>query len=169
MTLPVYTGTGWASYIDGEYTEASPFSLLAAGGAQTLPNDASDTRTLLSQLPFDHRERGLYHPESQRLQGFNGDGLIVTISFRIQRQAGTGIFNTTVELEPNGGIDPEYRQDFQNAGAAAVRLSYVTGICTCPIWANNGAEVRITCDSDVNIYDIQFLIHRVHRANQFAT
>ena len=96
--------TGWADYVDGTYTSASPFTLIA-GNKVTLPNNAVTKNE--SQKPIDVTE--FYNSTNSTITGRNGDGLNRVIEFKV-RPIVNQTTKITVAIDIGGAVGEIYKK-----------------------------------------------------------
>ena len=152
--------TGWGSYSDTLYTEGSPLTL-SAGVKVDLTNNAGSS--IESQLPTGITT--LYNGST--ITGFDGDGQLLTISFRVKQTSNQA---TRVTVVPDiggavGEID-DFRRDQSFNRGINVEQGYLSsfGVYNGATWEANGATLKIESDEPCEIYNIRFLIHRIHKA-----
>lgn len=154
----IFGRTGWASYVDTQYTEASPLSVV--GGATTpLPNNAGTVIDF--QKPTDitsFYENGL-------ITGRNGDNLDVMIYFK----AVPSVINQSVDIwvDIGGSIGELYRQTFafpRGAGTPRGILYALPSAYTLGTWEANGGRIYIESTDNFTVYDINYNFDRSHKA-----
>ena len=104
--------------------------------------------------------------------GTNGPGLItgrerdalgVTIDFKLTPSVGA----TYVEvwLDIGGAIPPLYKRivSFPKGSGVERPINFSTLAYTLDTWEANGAKVYVRSDGDVDIYDIRYVLHRLHK------
>ena len=153
----LYRQSGWADYTDGTYTQVSPFAVAALTDT-VIPNDAASIRA--QELPTDYAS-GFYN--AGKFIGLAGDDQLITIEARVERQSGSGAYNVDLWFDIGGGITDLYRRTISLRGSGANYLSFTTAVFTLDTWAANGGEIYINSDVAINIYDIRFVIHRLHK------
>lgn len=152
--------TGWADYIDGTYTSASPLTLTAYSKI-TLPNDANTVRD--SQKPIDIAE--FYNSTSSKIIGRDGDGLNIVIEFKVRPTANTNT-KITVAIDIGSPVGEIYTRDFITSKGIGVEHYYLSSInaYTLNTWETNGGTVKIESDNPAEVYDIRFVFTRTHKA-----
>lgn len=152
--------TGWADYVDGTYTSASPLTL-SADTQITLPNNANITRD--SQMPVD--VTAFYDPSTATITGRNGDGINVLIEFKARptTQATTRL---KVTIDIGGAVGEIYPRDFVLAKGSGEEHFYLSSFnaYTLGTWETNGGAVKIKSTANAEIYDIRYVITRTHKA-----
>lgn len=150
--------TGWAAYNDTQYTEASPLTILA-NTLTNLPNNKGFV--LESQKPTDIAT--FY--DGTAILGRNGDGLAGDLTVKIK----PSINRTTVKLliDIGGTVGEIYpTETILDKGASVehiVHLRFPSGY-TLDTWEANGGTVKIISDEAVDIYGINYLLTRTHKA-----
>lgn len=152
--------TGWAQYLDGVYTSASPFSLAAATKV-TLPNNANSVLDI--QKPIDVTT--FYDSSTSTITGRNGDGVNIVIEFKA-RPTSAATTRLTVAIDIGGTVGELYPRDFVLAKGNGVEHYYLSSFngYTLNTWEANGGAVKITSTGSVEIYDIRYVITRTHKA-----
>ena len=152
--------TGWADYVDGTYTSASPLTL-AASTKITLPNNASITRD--SQMPLD--VTAFYDPLTSTITGRAGDGINVLIEFKA-RPTTASTTRLTLSIDIGGAVGEIYPRDFVLAKGNGQEHFYLSSFnaYTLETWETNGGTVKITSTANAEIYDIRYVITRTHKA-----
>lgn len=152
--------TGWASYVDTQYTQASPFTLLT-GSAANLPNNAGTV--IDSQKPIDIGT--FWDSAAQKITGRTGDNLDAMIYFKAVPSAANQYLDVWVDI--GGAIGELYRQTFsfpRGSGTPRGILYSLPSAYTLGTWEANGGEVFVESNADVDIYDINFNFDRSHKA-----
>ena len=152
--------SGWATYVDGIYTSASPFSLAGATSA-TLPNAASSI--IDSQKPIDITT--FYDSSNSTITGRNGDGVNIVIEFKA-RPTTSSSTRLTVAIDIGGAIGEIYPRDFLLTKGIGTEHYYLSSFnaYTLNTWETNGGTVKIISTAAVEIYDIRYVITRTHKA-----
>ncbi|WP_411766857.1 hypothetical protein [Winogradskyella sp. A3E31] len=153
--------TGWADYVDGTYTSASPLSL-TAGNKITLPNSAATVRDF--QKPTDITT--FYDSTTQTITGRNGDGININIMFKARPTTNSLTNRITVAIDIGGAVGEIYTRDFLLSKGQNVEHYYVSSFnaYTLNTWEANGGAVKISSTADAEIYDIRYVITRTHKA-----
>jgi len=152
--------TGWADYVDGTYTSASPL-LLTAYSKVTLPNDANTIRD--SQKPIDIT--AFYDPTTSKIIGRDGDGLNIMIEFKIRPTANKDT-KITVAIDIGSPVGEIYTRDFITSKGIGVEHYYLSSFnaYTLDTWATNGGIIKIESDYPADVYDIRYVFTRTHKA-----
>jgi hypothetical protein len=141
-------GTGWASYSDTQYTEASPFSVPDNGTTYSLPNNAGTK--IDAYLPFG--VTSFYN---------------VTIRFKAKNDAAQGgFFNFGIDIGGSLGIIFKESVIFAKGANIETSFSIDTPGYSLTTFVANGGVIKITSGSgNITIYDIEYQIVREHKAN----
>lgn len=152
--------TGWADYVDGVYTSASPFQL-TADNKVTLPN--AGTGGVDFQKPIDIAT--FYNASNQTITGRNGDGLNIVIEFKAKPTT-ANTTRLTVAIDIGGGVGEIYKRDFVLSKGNAVEHYYLSSFTgyTLGTWEANGGTVKIVSTAATDIYDIRYVLTRTHKA-----
>lgn len=153
----LYRQSGWSDYVDDTYTSGSPLAIDASTDT-VIPNDAGTVRD--QELPADYSS-GFYN--AGKFLGLAGDGLLVTIEARVERQSGSGAYNVDVWFDIGSGVTNLYRRTIGLRGSGANYLTFTTAVYTLDTWETNGGEIYINSDVAINMYDIRFVVHRLHK------
>ena len=150
--------TGWASYVDTQYTIGSPFTL-TANTDTVLPNNAGTV--IDSQKPSDITS--FYNGTT--ITGRNGDNLDIMIYFRAVPSA----VNQWIEIwiDIGGTVGELYRQTFdfpRGSGVERGILYALPSAYTLNTWEANGGTVYVRSNASVDIYSINFNFDRSHKA-----
>lgn len=163
---PQASTTGWADYVDTQYTSGSPLALLAdtdtivpnnAGGGVTsqTPDDISSFVTVVpSGSGYDH----------SLINGVNGQGLLITLNCTV---VPTNVATTYIEfwLDIGGAVGELYRRivSFPKGNGVARPITLTTAVYTLDTWEANGATMYVNSNNTANIYDVRYVIHRIHK------
>ncbi|MAM29838.1 MAG: hypothetical protein CMC13_12515 [Flavobacteriaceae bacterium] len=151
--------TGWGDYVDGQYTSASP--LIVNTTKITLPNNAATTRD--SQKPTDIAT--FYDATTQTITGRNGDAINISVEFKA-RPNSSSVTRLTVAIDIGGAVGEIYIRDFVLSKGNNVEHYYLSSFnaYTLDTWENNGGTVKVVSTASTDIYDIRYIISRVHKA-----
>ena len=147
---------GWASYTDTTHSSGSPL-VLADGVKTTLTNNAGTV--IDAHIPYG--VSALYNQATSKITpAAVGDGLHISIrfmatpaatnsylSFGLDIGTGTEIFQKTVTLPRGGGVPNPVSIDIQ-------------GFSLTTFLANGGIPKLTASGGSINIYNIEFQIHR---------
>lgn len=153
--------TGWADYVDTTFTETSTLAL-SDGVKITLPNNAEVIRDM--EIPMDLDS--MYNRADSTIMGVDGDGLAITIEFKVKPTTGadTRIF-TAIDI--GGSVGEIYPRDFvlsKGNGVTHYFLSSFTAY-TLNTWETNGGKVKIEAiGGTAEVWDIRFVLTRTHKA-----
>jgi hypothetical protein len=157
--LPATSNTGWASYVDTQYTNSgSPF-VLAANTDTILPNNAG---TIIdSQKPNDI----VTFYDGSVITGRNGDNLDIMIYFKAVPSSVNQYLDIWIDI--GGAIGELYRQTFEFPKGAGVErgvLYSLPSAYTLNTWEANGGTVYLRSNSDLDIFGINYNFDRSHKA-----
>lgn len=148
--------TGWASYVDTEYTSISPFSV--SGGVTTqLPNNAG---TIVdSQKPSDITT---FYTGSV-ITGRNGDSLDLMIYFKVLPSSTNAELDVWIDI--GGSIGILYLQTFYFRGASEKGVMYnLPSAYTLNTWEANGGTVYVKPSVNMDFWGINYNFDRTHKA-----
>lgn len=153
--------TGWAAYLDSQYTSASP--LILTGGQRILiPNNAASKNE--SQLPEDLGT--FYNPANGKITGSSGSDLIITLRCKMVPKE---LDTVTALVELDTGIDGSPNViDAVNVPITwgvdiEQRLSVNFSAYCLNIFQTNGGRLFITPNELLHLYDITLLVKRTHK------
>ena len=160
--------TGWSDYVDTVYTELNPYSL-AANTPTRIPNNKGTIRE--AQKPIDVRnfyilDSPLTTPALGKIAGINGDSYLITIDFKAKpTAANTTLLETWLDI--GGAIGELYRRSYSFPKGVGIERSIgsTTAVYTLDTWQSNGADILVEANGTCDIYDIRFVVFRVHKAN----
>ena len=153
--------TGWGSYTDTLYTSVSP--LVLTGGAAYVNLTNNKGSFLETQKPTDVDT--FY--DGTTITGRFGDSIMITISFAVKPTTNQ---STRVTVIPDiGGVvgeitDYEKDETFSKGLNIVQRYLNSFGAYTYDTWEANGAQLKIKADQNAEIYNIRYLINRLHKA-----
>lgn len=156
----ISTVTGWGDYIDTQYTELSP--LIVPSNTDTkLPNNG--TAIAASQLPDGE---SLYDNVGQVITGRNGDAVLITVEMKVVPQAVQAtLLSVWVDIGLPGGVRLYERPvTFPRGLGEAQPVTFTTGAYTLDTWQANGGEIFLRGNGAFEIYDIRFIIFRLHKS-----
>lgn len=156
-------GTGWASYGDSVHTSVSPL-VIAEGATAVITNNAANV--INSQLPIG--VSSFYDGVTNKITPENsGDAYMLRIDFSAFTSTQSGL--ATLELDIGAPQNEILRRGFtfpKGAGLAnKIDVSTSTLIYTLDTFIANGGSIELRSDvGSTSIYDITFIISRVHKA-----
>lgn len=160
-------GTGWAAYNDTQYTEASPLAV-AADTPTILPNNKGGVLEI--QIPKDLADIGGWVDDSGKIQGLNGDAVLITLDFQaIPQESGTTLLDVWFDI--GGAVGELYRRtvSFPRGQFASKSVTSTTLVYTLDTWEANGATVYVEASKAVDIHSIRAVMSRTHKARPQAT
>lgn len=159
----VYRGasSGGGNFADTTYTSANPFTLTTAAGRTALPNNAGSIWGL--QVPVGHKP--LY--DGATIAGINGNMYQITIEFRVRPTSAASDPRISTVIDIGGSVGELYKRDLVLSKGNGVEHYYVSSFVyyTLDTWEENGGTVYVTAfNSDLEIYDIRYVIALAHMA-----
>lgn len=151
--------SGWASYVDTEFTEENPFELTKSMGQVPIPNNAGFVIDREKPDGLDTFYDG------QRILGHSGDAVAVTIRFKVKpRQNPVTILETGTDIGGDFGVI--FRESFQVPKKKNVirDVNYNYTGYQLDTWEANGGLPVFSSDRRVEVFDISLLVHRIHKA-----
>lgn len=158
---------GWGDYVDSTYTELSPF-LLSADTDTVLPNDGVNGPR--GFLPEDSANPGsalnLFDTANNQIIGRNGDGLIVSIEYKVKPATGTATFIDTW-IDIGAPIGELYRRTNTFPKGSGVERNIISsqGVYTLGTWEANGGTIYVNSNGPCEVYGIRCLLHRIYASN----
>lgn len=153
--------SGWGVYDDTSLSSGVPLSLTAGAAYVPIPNNAGSKYEL--QKPIDVTT--FY--DGTGITGRNGDSILITISFAV-RPLEAQPTRVTVVPDIGGGIGEitDYERDSTFSKGVNIVQRYLStfNAYTLDTWEANGAILKIKSDRNCEIYDVRYLISRVHKA-----
>ena len=150
--------TGWASYVDTQYTSGSPFAV-TANVDTSLPNNAG---TIIdSQKPSD--VPSFY--TAGKITGRNGDGLAMQLFFFAVPTSVDQ--NIEIWIDIGAPVGQLYRQTFsfpKGVGQPRGIMYTLPAAYTLNTWQANGGTVRVRSNAACTIYGVTYNIVRTHKA-----
>ena len=153
------TGTGWAQYLDTQYTLASPF-VIAQGVSSTLPNNSAEV--INSQIPVGVTSM---YGGGKILPDLFGDYYTMTLRFSAKNSNVNGSFDFAIDL--GGAIGQQFQQTlvFSKGANAEQFFSIVSPGYAGQVFKDNGGTIKInSLVGDTSIYGISLQIERTHKA-----
>ena len=157
----VYDFTGWAVYNDTTYTTGSPFLVTAGAPAQALPNNAGSK--IETQLPSD--VTSFY--DGTVITGRNGDGVMIMMEFQCRPTTNNSDVRLKTSIDIGGTVGEIYPFEFGLGKGLNVEHFFLksTLAYTLDTWETNGGTVLIEAfNSNIEVYNIRYLISRTHKA-----
>ncbi len=153
------TDLGWVQFQDGTYTDVSPLAI-ASGTRTLLPNDAANVLDLVNVnggASWWNSGTSTFEPDN------SGD----TYDFRLQFTVDSAVNNRNlqIELDIGGSQGVIWDKTIRLARGAGVntRVTETMQIYTLVTFVANGGQIFITCDGDIDLFDIVFVIERKFR------
>lgn len=150
--------TGWASYIDTQYTSAATAFSLPANIDTLLPNNSGVI--LDAQKPLDITS--FY--DNGKITGRDGDSLDLMAFFLAIPTVNDQWLDIWIDI---GGDGELYRDTkvFPKGQGAERGVNYsLSSVYNGETWAANGAEIYVRSNGIVNIHTINYNFDRTHKA-----
>ena len=150
--------TGWATYVDTQYTVGSPFSI-SATTETNLPNNAGTK--IESQMPADIAT--FY--DGSVITGRNGDSLDAMIYFKATSSHVSQYLDIWIDI--GGDIGEIYRQTFtfpKGSGAEMGIMYALPSAYTLGTWEANGGTVKCYSSHSLTAYGMTYNFDRSHKA-----
>lgn len=155
--------TGWAIYSDTEYTEGSPL-VINSGQTVQLTNNAGTV--IDSQLP--NGVTSFYNNVSDRVLGINsGDAYSVRISFKAKTNNNNGYAEIDFNIGASTGETVILTRDVNFPRGSGVERAFTSTnlVYSFPTYVENGCAFEFRgITGNTSIYDISFMIARLHNA-----
>jgi hypothetical protein len=157
----LYGMTGWGVYKDTTYTTGSPFTVTAGAPKQALPNNAGSK--IETQLPTDVAT--FYNGTT--ITGRAGDGILITIEFKARPTTTSSDVRLFTSIDIGGAIGEIYPNEIfltKGVGVEHYFFKTISGY-TLNTWETNGGTFLVeSFNSNIEIYDIRYIITRTHKA-----
>lgn len=159
----INSNTGWASYSDSAHTSVSPL-VVTEGNTAVITNNAANI--INSQIPTG--VSSFYDNASNKITPErSGDAYMLRVDFSAFTSSQSGL--ATLELDIGAPQNEILRRGFtfpKGTGLAnSIELSTSSLIYTLDTFLTNGGSIEIRSDTGTtSIYDVTFLISRVHKA-----
>jgi len=150
--------TGWAEYVDTQYTSGAPFSVIADTDT-VIPNNGANANE--TQMPADVTT--FYNGST--ITGRSGDGIMITFECKlIPTSVGTTVAETWFDI--GGSVGEIYRRliSFPKGTGVIRPINFTVAGYQLATWATNGATTYIRANGTMDVYDIRFVITRTHKA-----
>jgi hypothetical protein len=164
MFTELYGQAGGATYTDGQYTEATPF-VLVANVITSIPNNKATA--VETQLPVDLTT--LYNGTG--VLAAEGDGALITVSFLLKPTV-TATDQVEVWIDTTAGIGTPIKDanlfkgttGFKQLVGAERPILYSINAQASALWGANGARLKVRANGACGIYDISYTVNRVSKA-----
>jgi len=159
MALSLTRGTGWASYADDQYIEASPFTI-NSGVTSSLPNNSAVTiESFLPPLVSGLYDGAKITPES------GGSYYSFTVRFCAKSSSVSGSFDFSIDIGGTVGQIFNETKVFSKGANAEQAFSIVAPGFIGETFLANGGTIKIkSLVGNTSIYDISLQIARIHKA-----
>lgn len=155
--------TGWAQYNDTVLTSVSP-QVISQGTTSVIQNNGLSV--IESQLPMG--VASFYDAATQKITpDTSGDSYVVRISFTAFTSSNAGAL-ATIQLDIGGAQNVILKRGFtfpKGSGVAnAIDISTTNLVYSLGTFVANGGEVQIFSEvGDTSIYDVSYVVDRVHK------
>lgn len=154
----IYGRTGWASHADTQYTQGSPFSVLANTDTN-LPNNSGTV--INSQKPTDIT--AFY--SGGKIIGRNGDALAMQIFFYAVPTIVDQYIDIWIDIgAPIGVLYPQTFSFPKGTGQSRGIMYTLPAAYTLSTWQTNGGTVRVRSNGAMTIYGVTYNFVRTHKA-----
>lgn len=164
------SGQGWADYADGQYTSGSPFILTTAAGKVNLPNNGLSPLTRTQYLPINAQP--FYDIATQKLNGVTGNAYHITMNFKVRPTQVASDIRIYVSIDIGGTIGEIYQRELSLTKGSGVEHYYLSSFMyyTLDTFEANGGQIKVQAfSSNLEIYDIRYVISRLYDAETYAT
>lgn len=164
-TLDTSNVTGWANYVDSQYTDGSPLVLTTAEGLINLPNNAGNT--IESFLPIGMSS--FY--DGTKIIGLTGNAYVITMEYKVRPTSAAASPRILTSIDIGGAVGNIFQRDFTMGKGNGVIHNYLSAFLyfTLDTWEANGGTVKVQAiGSDVEIFDIRYLISLQHLNKQIS-
>lgn len=155
----IFGRTGWASYVDTQYTSGSPFAVLSDTDT-VLPNNAGTV--VDAQKPTYITE----YYDGSKILGRNGDGLAVQIYFKAESSIPDQWIDLWIDI--GSGTPIELYTDTKGfpkgSGTERGFVYSLPSAYTLDTWEANGGTVYMLSNGACDVYDIVFNFTTTHKA-----
>ena len=159
----VVSSTGWAQYNDTSLSSGSP-QVILEGNSNVITNNAGTV--IDSQLPPG--VTSLYDSVTQKVTPeTSGDAYMIRIAFTAFTSSPSGLAVIEVDIGGAQGIILERSFTFpKGTGLSnATQFSSTNLVYTLGTFVANGGDIKIRSETgDTSIYDVSYVIDRVHKA-----
>lgn len=154
-------GTGWAAYNDGVYTSSNKL-VISSGSTTALNNNAATV--INNHLPTG--VSAFYNGTTKKITPENnGDSYIIRVSFKTSNSSKSGIGELILDI---GATDPVLNRTlvFPKDANTESRVSSTNLIFSLATFLTNGGDLKVEAiTGNISIWDIEYLITRVHKAS----
>jgi len=156
---------GWAQYKDDQYTSGSPL-VINSGSTTTIDNNSATSIT--SQLPIG--VDSFYDNATSRITPENsGDAYLLRVDFSAFTSSPSGLAKVKIDIgdgiTPNVILERSFTFPKGTGLSNATNYSTTTSIYSLGTFLANGGLVQVeSVTGNTSVYDINFVITRVHKA-----
>ena len=155
--------TGWASYVDNQYTVGSPLSI-TSGTTVTLTNNAATTIT--SNLPIG--VTAFYNNSTSKITPAGiGDAYGISIRFKAKSSSASDYFDFGIDVGGSVGVIFKQTKAFLKGANTEMSFDINVNAYTLSTFVSNGGLIKITAgNGTMSVYDIIFDVFRTHKGIQ---
>lgn len=146
--------TGWQSYKDTQYTQATPFPL-SAQVETVIPNNAE---VVLGNLPIN--TTAFYTPTNQKMN-LQDEGGLYSVKIRFKVATPTEANDIRVTFSKDTTENPFVQDIVIPVSANPRNINVNTTIYGDSVLVSNGMSVRLFADKATSIYDVEFVIAKI--------
>ena len=161
--LPPNYYTGWADYLDTQYSSGSPW--------QPTPDEWTDFphnsgTTIKTQMPADLTDLFV----GGKILGRNGDGMFVTVELLCRpTTANVTTLNAAIYIGNNLGPLADgriyARPNATPKGNGQIQpVTFTTGMFTLDTFEANGGALQFNPNNAIDIWAVRVVPHRTHKA-----
>lgn len=151
--------TGWASYVDTQYTTSGAAFSVIANTDTSLPNNGGTI--ISSQIPSD--VASFY--SAGKIVGRNGDALSMQIFFYAIPSAIDQNMDIWIDIgAPIGVLYPQTFSFPKGTGIARGIIYTLPAAYQLNTWQANGGTVKIRSNAALSIYGVTYNFVRTHKA-----
>lgn len=150
---------GWVHVTDSQYTEANPLSI-SSGVRTKITNNAA---VLLNVTGLSNGST-IWNPVTNKLEPDNlGDTYLVR--FKCTANPSVNNRNFSLDLDIGGDQNVIWDKTMRLARGSNVNtiITETLDIFTLNTFISNGGEFFVTCDGDVDVFNISFKIERTYK------
>jgi len=152
--------SGWVHIIDTTYTSGSPLALTA--GVRTKLDLNSDS-VIESNAPPGTTAATFWDEVTSKLYGETvGDAFELRFQFTAQPANQNSYITVDLDIGGSQGIIWDHTTSFIK-GTSAQRVVRDISYYTLDTFNTNGGEIYLTANNNTNMYNMSFLIRRVHK------
>ena len=153
----MYGRTGWAAYVDTQYTIGAKFTV-AANTDTNLPNNAGTT--IETQKPTDVTS---FYADG-KIVGRNGDGLAMQLFFYATPTGVDQFIDIWIDIGSGVKIYPQTFSFPKGAGQARGIMYTLPAAYTLVTWQANGGTIKVRSNASCTVYGMTYNFSRNSKA-----